>query len=189
MTENTLEKIEPIVKDKNLTPGVAYVVFNCGCILLQDEYNAEKRVFKTKNDKVRTVCPSHPFFENRYLGRYRICARCGFEDAARKGRGFETNVCKTCNSSEWDLAKIESRKTGDKDIGKIIESVRASAPIKRKTRTKYYQDGKKIKPPKNPETNALCAYRDHCLDAMKHESDSFLHCTGCKNFKNWIDMY
>jgi hypothetical protein len=182
----TLDLILPIVEKKELTPGTAYVVFLCGCVIPQDDL--KKKVFRTNNGKSRAVCPEHPSFKNQYMGRYRICERCGFEEATRKGRGFETNVCKTCNTAEWDLFKIESRKDQNADKEALRNAIRVDAPIKRKRRTKYYQNGKVIKDPEEPYTDPLCGNRDDCLDAAGYEADTYIHCTGCPNQKNWIDI-
>lgn len=183
-----LELILPIVKDKNLNPGAAYVVFLCGCAIPQSYFSENKKVFRTNMGKSRAVCPYHPEYKNKYLARYRICERCGFEEAAKKGRGFETNVCKTCNSAEWDLFKIESKKNQYADKEELRNAIRVDAPIRRKKRTRYYQNGKLIKEPENPQTDWSCKNRDDCLDAAGYEADTYIHCTGCKNWKNWIDI-
>jgi hypothetical protein len=188
MKNTVLTDILRVIKGKTLTPGTAYVVFSCGCTIVQDEFNAIKRVFKTRKGKSRAVCPNHPSFENKYLGRYRICARCGMQEAARKGRGFETNVCKACNTSEWDIFKVESKKNKNIDKDELRERIRNDIPIKRKKRTKYYQNGKLIKEPENPETDPLCKHRDDCLDVAGYRVDTFIHCRGCPNKEYWIDI-
>jgi hypothetical protein len=189
MSIEVLELIKPVVKNRSdLIPGVAYVIYACGCIMLQTEFNSQKRIHKHRNGKNKVVCPKHPEYENEYLGRYRICARCGKEEAVKKGRGFETNVCKECNASEWDLFLNESRKDPSMNRKELQESIRKDTPIKRKDRIKYYQNGKQIKKPKHPKTDPLCGNRDDCLDAAGYKGDTFIHCTGCPNWRNWIDL-
>jgi hypothetical protein len=176
MSKTVLELIQSVIKDKKLIPGTAYVVFSCGCVFLQDEFNETKRVFKTRNGKSKTVCPNHPEFENEYLGRYRICARCYGEEAAKKGRGFETNLCRECNNAEWAIITAEKqKKAGEKSEVSIQKQVTA----KRRSRTKYFQHGELIEKPETPETEPMCKNRSDCLTIMLKESDSFLHCKDC----------